>query len=256
MTIRRSGLRRPLLVLALAGLLPLAAWPRPLNADLVAALSDHLVAITTGFSGTNILLFGTASGDGDVVVAVRGPHRREIVRRKGRTMGIWINEAEVAFDNVPAFYALAASRPLAEVLADDEAERHELGVDRIRLDVARQLAPAANDHTFRQALIRNKQNANLYSIEPAPVTFVGGTLFRADMYVPANAPVGTYSVGIYLVRGGQVVADQKTPLIVRKVGFEARLYDFAHRMAPLYGLLAIAVAAVAGWLANLIFRKD
>jgi uncharacterized protein (TIGR02186 family) len=234
----------------------LVALPRTSGADLVAALSNSLVAITTGFSGTNVLLFGTTRGEGAVVVAVRGPERNEVVRRKGRTFGIWINEKEMSFQHVPAFYALAASQPIDEVVPKAAAARHQIGVDHVRLQPVNPKDTGAELKTFRDALIRNKQRLGLYSIAPAPITFIGGTLFRADMYIPANAPVGTYSVNIFLVRDGYVVAAESTPLIVSKVGFEARMYDFAHRWAPAYGLLAIVVAVVAGWLANLVFRKE
>ena len=75
----------------LSGLL-LGAFPARAVEPLVADLSKHLVAITTGFAGTDVLLFGAveelagASG-GDVVVEVRGPHRSETVRRKDRRIG-------------------------------------------------------------------------------------------------------------------------------------------------------------------------
>ncbi len=44
-------------------------------------------------------------------------------------------------------------------------------------------------------------------------------------------------------------------LEVRKVGFEARVYDFAHRYSAIYGLLAIVLAVVAGWLGSVFFRR-
>ena len=44
-----------------------AAWAQSLVAD----LSDHLIAITTGFVGTDVLLFGAIDGPGDVVVVVQ-----------------------------------------------------------------------------------------------------------------------------------------------------------------------------------------
>ena len=36
--------------------------------SLVADLSSHLVAITTGFTGTDLLLFGAMDAEGDVVM--------------------------------------------------------------------------------------------------------------------------------------------------------------------------------------------
>ncbi|MFZ1414520.1 MAG: TIGR02186 family protein [Defluviicoccus sp.] len=234
--------------------LAILAAPRTTAAELVAALSNHLVAITTGFAGTEVLLFGTAGDSGDVVVVIRGPEEPHVVRRKGRRFGIWLNEKEMRFENVPAFYAVAASNPLDVFLPDRVATRHQIGVSNIRLMPA---AGTASDdlNDFRAGLIRNKQNINLYATKTAAVTFLGGRLFRTDMYIPANAPVGTYTVGVYLVRDEDVVSAEITPLIVSKVGFEARLSDFAKRFSLAYGILAIVIATVAGWLANLVFRR-
>lgn len=231
-----------------------ALVPRPTGAELVSALSNHLVAITTGFSGTEALLFGTTGGAGDVVVVVRGPETAQVVRRKGRRLGIWLNEREVVFDRVPGFYAVAASRPLAEFLPARIAARHQIGTDTLDL-VPRAPVAEAERRAFRDALIRNKQRLSLYGVGVGEVTLLGGSLFRSDMAIPANAPVGTYTVATYLIQDGEVAGAEVAPLIVSKVGFEAQLFDLAQRSAAAYGVLAITIAAVAGWLASLIFRK-
>ena len=40
-----------------------------------------------------------------------------------------------------------------------------------------------------------------------------------------------------------------------KVGLEADIYDFAQHRGWLYGLTAIAMAILSGWLAGVIFRR-
>lgn len=45
-------------------------------------------------------------------------------------------------------------------------------------------------------------------------------------------------------------------LTIRKAGLEQRLYQFAHQNSMLYGILAVLIAIVTGWLGRLIFRKD
>ena len=63
-------------VLVLAAALALGPVPGGLHAQgLVADASRHLVAITTGFVGTKVLLFGATEGEGDVIIVVRGPAR-------------------------------------------------------------------------------------------------------------------------------------------------------------------------------------
>ena len=68
-------------------------------------------------------------------------------------------------------------------------------------------------------------------------------------------PTGTYQVQVYLIRDGAVVNAQTTPLIVSKIGLEAEIFDFAHNNSALYGVVAILLALVAGWLAHIAFRK-
>ena len=38
------------------------------------------------------------------------------VWRKGKVAGIWVNAESVTFRNVPSFYAVAASRPVEELI--------------------------------------------------------------------------------------------------------------------------------------------
>jgi uncharacterized protein (TIGR02186 family) len=244
----RSFVRFAAVVLALLAVVPTA------RAQLVADLSEHLVAITTGFVGTDVLLFGAIEGTGDVVVVVRGPPRTEIVRRKARIAGIWINEREMVFNNAPSFYVVASAKPLSDVLSPVARVRHEIGLDFLHLVPARAAAPQEVEE-FRRALIRNKQRDELYLEETGKVSFLGARLFRTRIYFPSNVPTGTYTADVFLVRDGNVVSAQSTPLVVGKVGFGAELFDFAHRRPMLYGILAVVVALSAGWMAGVAFRR-
>ena len=50
--------------LLLGGTVAATVWAQQLVAD----LSSHLIAITTGFTGTEVVLFGTTDGAGDVEI--------------------------------------------------------------------------------------------------------------------------------------------------------------------------------------------
>ena len=68
-------------------------------------------------------------------------------------------------------------------------------------------------------------------------------------------PTGIYKVEVFLLREGVVVGAQTTPLVVSKAGLGAEVYEFAHRNSVLYGIMAVAIALLAGWLAGFVFRK-
>ncbi len=243
---------RTALVLAVLAL-ALAPWAPPARAQaLVADLTNHLIAITTGFTGTEVVLFGAIEGEGDVIVVVRGPEQPIEVRRKERTLGIWLNRSDMTFADVPGFYTIASTRPIEQLARPEVLTRYRIGVGHLALEA---VDPTDQVDQFRQALIRNKQREGLFPTTVGTVTFVGSRLFRTTVAFPANVPTGSYQVSVFLMRNGQVQGAQTTPLLVSQLGLSADIVDFAYRRAILYGLISVLVAAVAGWLGSVAFRR-
>ncbi len=229
--------------------------PAPASSQsIVTDLSTREVAISTGFTGAELLLFGATEGFGDIVVTVVGPKRDEIIRRKERVAGIWVNGTSVTFQNAPAYYRTAASKPLSEIAAPEVLEKLQIGSSRIDLST-RSSRGAETILEFRDAFIRSKKRQALYSEDISDIKITRGRLFRSTIPFPVNVPIGTYEVTVHLFKHGRLVSSEKTPLTVQKVGLEAQIYDFAHDHAAWYGLIAIAIALVAGWLAGVIFRR-
>ena len=242
------------LLLAVALLFASAAHAQD-DVPLVADLSSHLVAITTGFSGTDVLLFGATNGPGDIAVVVRGPAEDAVIRRKGRAGPIWVNTDQITWREVPSFYRVASSRPLDEFASPALLSRYQIGIDNIRMVPEEQKAPADLVTTFRQAFVRLKTEASLYDQALGSVNLMSNRLFRTELHFPANVPTGTYLVEVYLFRDGNVTAAEIVPLNISQIGMSADIFDFAHNLAPLYGLLAVVVAALAGWVASVVFHR-
>jgi uncharacterized protein (TIGR02186 family) len=240
--------------LALVALLALALPGTARAQQLVADLTSHLVAITTGFTGASVVLFGSVEGGGDIVVVVRGPEHETVVRRKSRVAGIWLNTRSVAFANVPAYYAVLSNKTIDDIMPANLRQLHEIGADNLKLNPAEK-AKAGDVIEFRSALIGRQQHAGLYDKRPGQVNFLGDKLFRASLDFPATVPTGTYLIQIFLVRQGDIVAAQTTPLIISQTGLEADINDFAQNRSLLYGLVAAVAAAMAGWGATFLFRN-
>jgi uncharacterized protein (TIGR02186 family) len=107
-----------------------------------------------------------------------------------------------------------------------------------------------------EALSRIKQDEGLYGNEVGQVTFIGDRLFRSAVRLPANVPTGTYDVKVFLLRDGNVAGIRTTPLVIEKTGISAAIFTFAHQNSPAYGLVAVILALVAGWLAEIAFRRS
>jgi uncharacterized protein (TIGR02186 family) len=221
---------------------------------LVADLTEYRVAITTGFVGTDVYVFGAKSGPGDVVVIIRGPTVSYAVRRKDRIAGVWLNARRIDFDGVPSFYAVASTRPLDELMSSTTRLREEIGLDGLNL-MPEEDADRADVAEFRSAVVRLKQSTGLFGREPAKVSVQNEPLFKTKVHFPANVPTGSYDIRVLLIRDGEIASAQTVPLQVSKSGLDAVVYEFAYRQSAAYGLMAILGALLAGWIAHLVFRK-
>ena len=125
--IPRGYICLPLLVICF---LPLrsVAQQQPIVAD----LSRHLVAIDTGFSGSDVLLFGATDGPGDIVIVVKGPAHTQIVRRKSQVGPVWMNTQSMVFHHVPSFYHIASSAPLHEITTPRIRDLHQMGTSFVK----------------------------------------------------------------------------------------------------------------------------
>ncbi len=243
-----------------AALLWLAlALPAAAAETIVSGLSQAQVAIRADFSGEEILVYGAVrreapppEGPLDVIVTVAAPQTPVTVRRKERRFGIWINTRSVRVDAAPGYYAVAATRPVADILSQTEDLRHRITVPRA-IRALGATGEAADAPRFVEALIRLRTAEGRYSTSGEAVSLAEETLFRADFALPANLTEGDYRVRMFLLREGRVIDARERMIAVKKEGLERWIFDLS-REAPLaYGILALVMAVVAGWGASAAF---
>lgn len=235
------------------------AVPSPAQ-QVVLGLSQEEIAITARFDGSRILIFGAIKRDMppieppiEVIVTIAGPGSPVVVHRKARRFGIWVNTNNVPVYSAPSFYAVSTSGPLTDILTDTEDLRHKISIERAMRTVGAS-GGAPDTEKFIEALVRLRTQADLYQNLEGDVTIVEETLFRTEVALPADLTEGDYGTRIFLTRGGEVIDLHETKIDVRKVGLERWLYNTAQNQPALYGLMAIFLAAAAGWIASAGFR--
>jgi uncharacterized protein (TIGR02186 family) len=234
---------------------------------LVSSLSNHIVQITSNFTGVELTLFGSVENDQatvphnggyDIVATVTGPHESMVARRKERMFGIWINAQSRTFDDVPSYLAVLATRPFESIADAATLRREEIGIANIPLpqQIAPGIADAIPNDQFRQAFVRIKQERHLYGETANGVTFLTPTLYRASIFVPAEALVGNYDVDVKLFVDGAVVARTTSAFELVTVGFERFIANAAVDHGLVYGVATAMMAVMTGWFASIVFRRD
>jgi len=240
----------------------LSAGARAVEPSLITDLSQERIDINTTFKGADLLVFGAVQypsgrvpGEApDIAVVVRGPAQPVTVRRKARVAGVWVNTDAVRFESVPAFYAVATTRPIAELADDRTTAIFEIGLGNLQLSPASSAREEVS-RAFEAGLIAARQRAGLFAETPGGVQVTGNVLYRARIAIPSAVPVGDYEAEIHLVREGRVIASATVPISIGKSGFERWIYVMAQDHSLAYGLVAVLAALFAGWVASLATRR-
>ncbi len=256
-----------LLALLLTGL-SVAVLAAEKTEEIESDISSRNIAIESNFTGSRIVIFGTINnslqadqdvGIYDIAIAIRGPNRTIVTRRKSKVAGIWINQASQTFANAPGYYAVMSNRPLPDIAEQKVLNAYGLGYHSLDFEPVKSGDTKPSEPglaEFREAAIRIKQNEGLYIHDPAGVVFVGRNLFRTTIDLPANVPVGTYASDVYLLRKGKVLSHNRSDLTINKEGFERFVFSAAFDYPLIYGILAVIMAVTAGLLASALTRRD
>ena len=244
-------------VFAILALLLLTGARDPI---LVPEVSQHEIQVRQGFTGAELLLFGAilspdgtrAGQDYDIVVVLKGPTSSAILREKRKIAGIWINAASTELHSVPTYFAVASTRPIAKIVDGKTAAIYELGLPWLQLSPTGAIDPKALEH-FAGGLVDLMTRKGLYQQNEAGVKVSEQVLYQARIALPSSVATGRYTAETFAISQGRVVASAISHVEVRKLGFEGVVAQFAEAYSFLYGLMAIAIAVMMGWLAGRVF---
>ena len=242
---------------------------KPATAErLVTSISRHQVLVNSNFTGTSIVLFGTVEPDSptarrraagyDLIVTVTGPKQTIVERRKERMLGIWTNIGSRIFLNVPSYLAVLSNQPIEQITNADTVRQLQLGVADKLLpqQLGNDVGDVVRDDPFRANFIRLKTQHQLYVQKTNGVTLLTPTVFRAEISLPAEAPIGNYDVEVKAFAEGALLTRTSSAFEIIKVGFEQFVATAAQDYGLLYGFTTAMMAVMTGWFAAVVFRRD
>lgn len=230
-------------------------------------VSSRSVPVTSSYSGVEIVVFGAVEhsrkespqdGYYDVVIVLEGRPQTIISRRKSRVGPVWLNTSSLTLENVPSYYAIVATRPIEEIADSTTLQNLGIGFDRIPMTAKTDArSPLRGDEVqaFKEATIRLKQSDGLYAADEYGVAFIGRSLFRAQIHLPPNIPVGPLKARTFLFHDGAFINSVATNVVLEREGVERFLHGYAFNYPVLYGISTVFLAIAAGLIASQIFKK-
>ncbi|QDH36100.1 hypothetical protein E2E27_06990 [Porphyrobacter sp. YT40] len=230
---------------------------------LVPAVSQSRIEVRQGFTGARLLLYGAVidpAGAGsrgeeyDIVVVLKGPSEAVRIREKERIAGIWANAGSSDFRSAPAFFAVASSRPVDKIVDERTAAIYELGTEFIQLSPSGEIDPEEQAR-FAKGLVELRQRQGLYQEDPGGVRIAEKVLYQARINLPSNVSTGRYTAETFAISRGRVLASATADIEVVKAGLEGQVVTAAQRWSFLYGLGAIGLSLMMGWVAGRLFAR-
>lgn len=226
--------------------------------NLVADLSQDNVKISTDFLGAKILLFGAYDGikGDDIIVVVSGPKGLVTVQKKEKVLGVWVNTKKINYINAPKYLHIASNKDINEILNYKTRKISEIGLNNlnVRMQPGEKIS-TKEEEEWRKALTRNMLKSKLWSLDENSVKLNKNALFRTYVALPSNVPTGIFNVKILHYRNNTLISKERSTINVSKSGMSAEIYNIAQDYSTLYGIFAVLLAVLIGWITNIIFRK-
>lgn len=177
---------------------------------------------------------------------------------KVRRFGLWMNGGQIIVKGAPSLYLAMSNDP---ALATDAAVNSLWGYQPLkkRVSFSGHIKENEIDKMFMDFL-QLKESMQLYGIFPGVLKISPSSGTRSTVQgsftLPSNVPSGSYQVFLSVTEKGQLLFRESVPLEVVMVGFPKLVFFMAKKYAVVYGLFAIAIAAMAGLAVGLVFAKS
>ncbi len=227
-----------------------------------AATSDlqvipNEIEIGAFFQGAQVTVQGEIHPGSQAVLEVIGQPLEEKLMRKGRRGFLWMNVGEIQIMGAPCLYLVKSTNP--SLLYPSQNHEAPWGYQALEKQVtfSGQLRQGEEGALFKQFL-ELKESEGLYSNSPRPLKAITSdpdqSTVEGSFNIPAKVTPGNYSLRLSVIQNGQVVSQKFADFKVMKIGFPALLSSLAYQHGALYGILAVVIALVAGFLMGFLFK--
>jgi hypothetical protein len=220
---------------------------------LIRIVSPRVIEVGAFYEGANVRVEGVAPPGSQMIVTVTGSERPESFNRKARFGPIWLNAGKVRISGAPSLFLRFSAGPVLVHRDRECMAGRELDEAAVRQRI--HIGPAPPDPRTAAALgsdyLALKQSDGVYSFTSAGIVMgspeAGGTPYTLRFRWPKKAPPGEYYIHAYSIRNGAVESQAEAIIPVVRAGFPAWLAGLAENHAPLYGITAVLIGALAGF---------
>jgi uncharacterized protein (TIGR02186 family) len=228
--------------------------------DLVIDTNERDVQINPGISGTRVVLFGaTPTGKRDIMIEIVGPPKNQTMEEKRRFFGIWLGRGKSYYNNVPSYYNILSSGPFKDIADQENLNKLGLGIKNLPLGRAKIKHSTIKQIEFDDRLRSEMHDKGQFLEKEGDIILRSGPgkvgLFRTEFLLPPNSLQGKYFVRYFLFQNGEAISYAESSIELKQAGFARLIWLFANKFALLYGIIAIILSGLLGWIVSILFTR-
>ncbi|CAK8162994.1 putative TIGR02186 family protein [Candidatus Xenohaliotis californiensis] len=224
--------------------------------DLAVDISNDFVNIGSDFNGIDLLIFGTKKPDEDIIILVKGVKKNINILKKEHTAGIWIVKEKRNIKDIESFYYIASTKPLSE-FNQITLKNLGIGIENITVNIkhlSKKNQTLTSDKDFINAFLTLRVKSGLYIDRKQSVEILDNKLFKENLSFPHNIPLGTYSSQIFLFKNNILREIKILPIHIEDKGIGALIFKFSREWSIFYGILAVTMGVLIGWIGSTLFK--
>ena len=218
-------------------------------------LSQDNIEIKTDFNGKEIIIFGLLKDNHETLLTIKGPPSKMKIQKKDRYLGVWINNKQIIYSNIPTLFFLSSSSKIDKILPTSTLINENLSFEKILKNKTfnQNFIFENNQDLWSKNFVRIKKKQLLY--KEFEMKIFKNKLFQTSVFFPPNTVPGTYNVDIYYIKNNTIINKDQKKIIVKKTGIGSKIYKFAKDNAATYGVFVIIFSILSGLIAATLFRR-
>jgi hypothetical protein len=230
----------------------------------MAASSDFHVTpsnlyIRESFQGAPVTISADIpkkSGTVSAIVEIRGTEHDDHLLRQGRRGGLWMSVGEVTIHGAPSAYLVMSTPDLPS--HSDIGDGWGYGALQKHVEFTGVLPKDGADTLFDQ-FVKLKESEGLYGIFPKSLNLgdAPGDSSKVEgrLMLPSNIAPGNYHIVLSVLNSGKLMEQRATDLHVEMQGIPGFLTKLAYQHSVLYGLAAVVIAIITGFVMGILFTS-
>ncbi len=236
-------------------LMVLCAEPLFAETPLVLRVTPDYLHVRETFQGASVNVSAKIPKGAAAVIEVKGVAHDVHLLRKGRRGGLWMNVGDVQVHKAPSLYLLMSTDAGLPSRSDVDSP-WGYGALRKTIQFSGSVPKGGPDALFEQ-LLRLKESEGLYGVFPGTLKLAQagdhGTV-QGSINLPSNIAPGNYQILLSVLNSGKLLDQKSVDFSVEMKGLPALFASLAHQHALAYGLLAVGIAIVTGFVMGFVFK--